>query len=138
MAECESAGASTGAGEYLPPWLAGAVPFRGSAPEPCSRFVARASNHSASAAGSDGGCPADLFDTTRTEGCSHWVFEPDQRTTLVDEVGASLRGKTHLRETSVRKDRSLDPRRQKRRSMHFNPFRIRSLSECSRDTSYLT
>ncbi|KAJ1519978.1 hypothetical protein ONE63_004210 [Megalurothrips usitatus] len=79
--ECESGPGS--ASTYLPPWLPGAVPYTGGRPDPCARYAPRDNRTAPTPAAAD--CPADLFDAARTERCDRWVFEPGQRSTLVNE-----------------------------------------------------
>ncbi|KAE8745547.1 hypothetical protein FOCC_FOCC007736 [Frankliniella occidentalis] len=75
--ECETADTAS----YAPPWLPEAVPVHNDTPEACVRFV-----YNNSSSGGNSTCSADLFDTTRTERCGAWVYEPGQRSTILDEV----------------------------------------------------
>ncbi|XP_052133661.1 organic anion transporter 3-like [Frankliniella occidentalis] len=74
--ECETADAAA----YAPPWLPEAIPVNDGSPEECVRFV-----HNNSSSDGNGTCSADLFDTTRTERCGAWVYEPGQRNTILNE-----------------------------------------------------
>ncbi|KAK3921008.1 Organic cation transporter protein [Frankliniella fusca] len=88
--ECETAASAI----YRPPWLHVAVPVHDETPETCSLFQRNTTGGGGGGGGGAGGggggggdgtCPADLFDPTRTERCTAWVYEPGQRATIVDE-----------------------------------------------------
>ncbi|KAE8752430.1 hypothetical protein FOCC_FOCC000902, partial [Frankliniella occidentalis] len=76
--ECETADTAS----YAPPWLPEAIPVHDDTPEACVRFVHNNSSSSGDGGG-NGTCSADLFDTTRTERCGAWVYEPGQRSTIL-------------------------------------------------------
>lgn len=78
--ECESSAADA---DFSPSWLSAAVPTKAGVPDLCQRF--RPLLNATEGAVSDA-CPA-RFDTTATQRCSEWVYEPGQRSTVVNEWG---------------------------------------------------
>ncbi|XP_034231093.1 organic cation transporter protein-like isoform X2 [Thrips palmi] len=77
--ECESSSAASAA--FSPPWLPTAVPFKAGVPEPCDRFQPLL--NATEAVAEAGSCSA-RFDTV-PQRCGQWVYEPGQRSTLVNE-----------------------------------------------------